>query len=381
MSTTPNPSNWFNTLHEQANAQQLRPHVLTIETGGATARALITEHGARWLACELPGAGELGNPIFATDCTPDRTLTGGDRLWIAPETAWFWPSLDDARRDPKGTARTPHGIDPADYHPDTNAFVDDSASLALTSPIALHDRRNDKTGQGNAKRSFMLKPVAGDQLPGGVTGVGLSITNTLTIDYEQSDQGLVAGSWDILQLPPTGVLICPTRQQAEPTSYYEPFGDRHVTIGPDATCFHIDSRRRIKMGLAAATTAGVMGYLRAVGEGQSQLIVRRFPVHNPGAYCDVPRDDQAHDAAVAGLWHDRALQGDVLQAYNDDGDAFPGSAGFGEMEYHDQAIIVGRSPSTRTGTSETLIAAGPTPAIEQLACSQLDLATLPDLPA
>ncbi|MEO0586619.1 MAG: hypothetical protein AAF078_03175, partial [Planctomycetota bacterium] len=149
---------------------------------------------------------------------------------------------------------------------------------------------------------------------------------------------------------------------AGPRSYYEPFGDRHVAVEGDCVRFLIDGKRRTKMGLLPEHTTGRMGYYRPLGDGRSSLIFRAFAALPGEPYCDLPVDHPAHDAAAAGEDHPEMFRGDGLQAYNDDGDAFPGTS-FGEMEYHDPCVIAGRGPTSRTGSCVTHVMAGPDEAV------------------
>lgn len=312
------------------------------------ARLLISEHGARVLACQMPGVEEnlFFHPPFMEAAQAGGAMAGGDRLWIAPEVGWFWPSLDEARRDPKGAARTPVAIDPGYYQFVSTA--DDE--VVMDNRVDVTDGRDGRQLALYVNRAVRLlgRP---EGWPQQVASVSFAVTNTLTWADQTTEPGAVAGCWDILQVPPTGTLVCPTTRRVEPTSYYEPFGERHVVVDDRRVRFRIDGRHRIKMGLPADATTGRMGYLRMV-DGQCTLIVRVFPSLPGEPYCDLPRDASA----------DRRLGGDALQAYNDDGDAFPGTT-FGEMEYHDPCLIAGAAPETRTGTSVTHVLVGPEAAV------------------
>jgi hypothetical protein len=368
---------WFDDLHQRVADQGQRPHVLP--AGQAGGRLLIAEHGARVLACELPGVDH--NLFFHTDRTGDGgaqgPITGGDRLWIAPETAFFWPSLDDARRDPKGTARTPVDLDPGDYRPTTDAAGD---GLTLHADMALRDRRPTHAAEVavHVTRSVSpprrLEAFARD----GLAVLTFSIANRLSV----VDPETLVGSWDILQVPVGGTLLCPTTidvatsdrytagdqshgpsPDAGPRSYYDAFGDRHVQVQGDCVRFLIDGQRRTKMGLLPEHTTGRMGYYRQLGQGRSSLIFRSFNVFPGEPYCDLPINHPAHDAAAAGEDHPERTRGDALQAYNDDGEAFPGTS-FGEMEYHDPACGPGRDADSM-GQCTTYVMAGPDAAIQQ----------------
>ncbi|CAN0385710.1 unnamed protein product, partial [Laminaria digitata] len=173
-------------------------------------------------------------------------------------------------------------------------------------------------------------------LPEGVRCVSFGIVNALRVTG--GDAGAVASAWDILQVPPTGTLICPTQRRVDPRSYYDPFGDKHVASDDTAVRFLIDAQRRVKMGVKPADTLGKMGYYRPPGSfadgSLSALIFRAFDVSPGERYIDIPRDHPA----------DQRDGGDALQAYNDDqtfGD-------FGEMEFVAPAVVVGEVEERET---------------------------------
>ncbi|MEM0915649.1 MAG: DUF6786 family protein [Planctomycetota bacterium] len=384
---------WFDDLHQRVADEGQRPHILQAgdDGSGGGGRLLITEHGARVLACELPGVDH--NLFFHTDRTGEGgakgKVTGGDRLWIAPETAYFWPTLEDARLDPKGTAETPEAIDPAAYE-----VVDVEERLGVilaASRTRLHDKRDGVSIEFERTRYRRLASFS--QLPFEIedelVGFGWQAGNSVSVNISEDAStphpvGKVVGAWDILQVPVGGTLICPTTinlaesdrytageqshcktPNAGPRSYYEPFGDRHVAVEDDCVRFLIDGQRRTKMGVLPEHTRGRMGYYRELGGGHSSLIFRAFASLPGEPYCDLPVNHPAHDAVAAGKDHPEMFRGDALQAYNDDGDSFPGTS-FGEMEYHDPCVIAGRGPASRTGSCVTHVMAGPDAAVRRV---------------
>ncbi len=352
----PTMNAWFATLLSTVAAQSQDPLTLTAGKG----RVLVTLHGARVLGVDLPGLTQ--NPFFTVHSS--GRLTGGDRLWIAPEVAFFWLSLDDARRDPKGTTSVQPGIDPAYW---VREISSDGRALSSAS-MSLHDVRSDKQIELHVKRQVDGLDDA-LQVEDDLEVASFRIENSVTITG--GDQGAVAGAWDLLMVPPTGTLTVPTRERTVPTSYYDPFGDRHVKADDDAVRFLIDGKRRIKMGIQAAASTGVMGYYREQGDGTAVLIVRSFEPQPNEPYCDVPRDAPA----------DTTTGGDAVQAYNDEGDSFGDSIGssvtFGEMEHHDPCVIVGQGPQSRRNACTTHVLVGPTESILDAGQRLLGLAVAP----
>ena len=337
---------------------------MTIRTGLLEARLvagdgqlLVPEHGARVLACRLPGID--GNLFWHSPAmqAPDTAQhpAGGDRLWIAPEVGWFWPSIEKAREDPGKYAATPPQIDPGEYLTDSASPV----HAQLATRIKLTDVRDGKSIELAVSRQVRaVGPPSG--LPDALICASFAITNILLL--RGGDDGAIAGAWDILQIPPTGTLICPTTTPVTTTSgagasgggasgggglrsYYDPFGESHVICDEQSVRFLVDGQRKIKMGLLAEHTTGRMAYYRKLDPGRSSLIVRIFAPMPGEPYADLP----IHEDKT------KRTGGDTLQAYNDDGNA----GGFGEMEYHDPALTAADGPASRTGTCITHVLAGP----------------------
>lgn len=315
-------------------------------------RLLVTPHAARVLACQIEGvegnlfwhSPELEDPKKAKARFDAAGGCGGDRFWLAPEVAFMWEDLAAARIEPLKSYRLPGSMDPADW----KVVEDSDGHLRLTTEIRLTDFRTKKKIALRADRRLSVSQPP-DGLPRGLRGVSFSITNVLTL--LECDAGAVVGGWDLLQLPPVGQLLCPTVTHVNPPrSYYDPFGDRHVICTDDHVRFVIDGKHRIKMGLTPMQTTGRMGYLRKAGSVWT-LIFRAFAPLPGEPYVDLPRASA------------ETFGGDALQAYNDKDDGIIG--GFGEMEYHDPALVAGRTPSTRSGSSVTHVLAGDQNAINE----------------
>ena len=297
--------------------------------------------GARITHCQVEG---LDENLFYDDGRGG----GGDRLWIAPEVAFYWPSLEEARRDPVGTAETPRDVDPGTYEVEG----DWPGGVQLVNSCSLVDSRDDKAIGLEMKRTVAVtdRPHG---LPDAVHCVSFALVNELLVTG--GDPGAVAAAWDILQVPPTGTLVCPTTTRVQPRSYYDPFGDRHVRADGHAVRFLIDLQRRIKMGIRPEHTTGRMGYFRehpagGSGSGWASLILRVFAVSPGESYVDIPRDHPA----------DQRRGGDALQAYCDD-QTF---GRFGEMEYVAPAVVVGGC-EYRHSACVTHVLAGPTDAVRE----------------
>lgn len=338
-------SDWYARIEDALGS--IKQGYRTWETGDG--RLLVLSHGARILACELPNVeGDLfwHSPAVEDPKSIVGALTGaggglgGDRLWLAPEIGFMWQDLAEARVDPLGGYHVPEDMDPSQW-----TVLDDAPDLvALETQVELQDYRMDKRINVRVGRRFSLikRPA---ELDSQIKCVSFAICNEVFLN--DGDNGAAAGAWDLLQVPPEGWIICPVVSPvAVPRSYYDPFGAKHVTTDARAVRFLVDGKHRIKMGLTPMQTTGRMGYFRKAGH-VATLIVRVFGAQPGDTYVDLPRDS------------DDLVGGDALQCYNDDG----GAGGFGEMEYHDPAVVVGEGPLSRFGSCVTHVMAGPEEAI------------------
>ncbi len=332
-------SAWYPALRTRLADAGLRPRELTLAGG----KLLVTERGARVMA--VMGKGLDTNP-FWTPVTIGEMPAGGDRLWIAPEVAFFWPNLEKAREDPVKWSRVPEAIDPGQYA----VARAGEREVQFEAEMELTDVRVGKTIRLHVSRGvYAIEPLA--DMPSQVNVVSYGTRHVVAAIG--GDVGALGGTWSLLQLPAAGTLIFPTTRDLsvadDVRSYYDPFGDRHVQVGRRCVRFLIDGQRRIKMGILAEWTTGRMGYYRQMDAGRAVLVLRVFGPQPGQVYPDMPRSADAK--ARRG--------GDCVQAYNDDG----GPASFGEMEHHDPAVVVGDGPTHQSASFVTHIFSGPEAAV------------------
>lgn len=332
---------------------------LTTPDASQSPKLLVLPKAARVMACAMPGvAGNLffhHLPLESNDTAGTLYSNGGgiggDRLWVAPESAFMWKNLADVQHDLASHALTPTAMDPAAYR----VVAQSDHHLQLATDMVLTDDRLAQSLSLEVSRAFELINPPGN-LPEGLTSISFAIVNELTL--RQGGKKTHAGCWDLLQLPAGGTLICPTMCKADSVrSYYEPLGD-YVQVMDDAVTFRIDAQKRVKMGLLPEHTTGRMGYYRQAQTGDdatekiSTLIVRVFLPCPGQRYVDLPVDE-----VLAGAHQG----GDALQAYNHN-DA---QMAFGEMEYHDPAVHASGGASSSVGRCVTHILAGPDALIRQ----------------
>lgn len=351
-------ADWYETLRRDLTAGGHRPRELTWPGG----RLLVTEHGARVMAVDTAGTPGLDANPFWTPKTIDTAPAGGDRLWIAPEIAYFWPSLEKAREDPVKYSRVLEAMDPGQFTVERAA----EREVRLQAEMTLTDVRVDKTIRLRVRRAVhAVDAPAG--LPADVAAVSFGTRHELTV--MEGDPGAVAGAWALLQLPAAGTLIFPTTRRLGLgdgiRQYYDPFGDRHVQADDRAVRFLIDGQRRIKMGFGAAWSTGRMGFYRPTtnGDGRAVLVLRVFSPQPGEPYVDMPRAEEKT----------KRVGGDCVQAYNDGG----GLESFGEMEHHDPAVIVGEGPQQRSASFVTHVLHGPDDAVRAVGAAMLGVAIEP----
>lgn len=312
-------------------------------------RLLISAHGGRVLRCEINGV--EGNLFFHPNALLDRdkaaefvskrkAMIGGDRLWIAPENGYHFTDLEKARVAPFENYKVPADVDPGDW---TITFeAADIAAASMWAKAKLTDYRNDKTIELTITREFnAVEDYAPSDIPDDAPDFDLHFRTTNGLRITGGDDGAVAGAWGILQVPAGGVLICPTNKKVDgPRSYYDDYDAHHVIEKNGAVRIKLDGKKRIKIGLSPAQTNGRMGYYRKVGDVHT-MVVRLFEVRAEDKYIDLPRST------------DDIFGGDALQSYNDNA----GPQSFGEMEYHDPAVVVGETDA-QNGFVHTLVFAG-----------------------
>ncbi|MCE9592431.1 MAG: hypothetical protein K8S99_18145 [Planctomycetes bacterium] len=341
---------WFDRIDSAVRSAGFETRVWSVGAG----RLLITPFAARVLSCRMDG---VEGDLFWHNMDIERAEKakaimnsaggglGGDRLWLGPEIGFSWPDIKKARISPWDSYKVPRQMDPADWHIAEEA----QNHLRLTAEMTMRDGRIQKSVTVRLARQFNVID-APPNLPAGVKSLSFSIRNELAV--LAGDDGAVVGTWDLLQLPAGGTLVCPTLGPvSSPRIYYGAFDPQRMSHDDRAFRFQIDGKRQLKFGLTPWQTTGRAGYHRPVGGGISTLIFRTFGTQPGEPYIDLP------------LTSDDLTGGDALQSYNDGGQF----GGFGEMEYHDPGVIVGRSPETRSSSNTTHILAGPDAAIREAA--------------
>jgi len=329
------------------------PHVLAAPGGSL----LITLRGSRILG------------VFPADCPANLLWTnralndqrqakslvrsgqwnlGGDRCWLAPEVELHFKSPDH----PSHTDYTvPAAIDPGDYRLEAVG----PAAISMITRGQIHNLVSGRSFGFEIWRQISLCDAPctcnGSSYVGYTTRTALSIRPP---DRQQACYGL----WQLLQVPPGGQVLIPTRGLTELVDYFQTGVADHCRTAANHLIFPVTGQTKHKLGLSAAGVCGRMAYLRQHTQHVATLIVRDIPALSAGGgptrvcFADYP------------FW-DRCRRNVALQFYNDDGQA----GGFGEMEHHSVAASADNLFQT-LDLCHTWCFAGPSDKIRAL-CAEL----------
>jgi hypothetical protein len=252
---------------------------------------------------------------------------GGERLWLGPESDWFWKKTD---RVDFHQYQVPPGLDPDSWQ------ITSSSATAAEVELRLELRcpHADRHLRLHVRRRFELldeKSLAAR--PG---AVGLAITTTLTIN--DGTPGQPVDLWAVIQVPVGGTMVVPTLMPAVARDYFDPCPAGEMQISPRCFQLRIGGATMFKLGVSPVATAGRIAYLRPARQG-TLVLERFFPVLPALAYADTPLQSLGSP-------------GDAAQFFNDGGKF----GVFGEMEHRSPALLCGRGPQSYTETTITAAA-------------------------
>jgi hypothetical protein len=265
-------------------------------------------------------AGESAAAYFAREGWPNP---GGDRTWLAPEIELFIADLER----PGETYATPPTLDPGSWAL-TSA---DASALSLTNEtrLRLHRSRRDV----GVRLGKSLHP-AGNPLDGtlladaGMQYAGYTQVTTLEVEPQPGAE-VRLGLWNLLQLPPPGVMLIPTRERVQPQQVFGALSPEELTLGSRLVRWEMGGPGvDAKIALRAPGLVGRAGHLsEGPRAGEADLVVREFAVDPGGEYVDA-------------LWDPPHETGWVFQACC----VRAGAERFNELEYH-APVVTGASIS------------------------------------
>jgi len=293
-------------------------HLLLQPTHGRMLQAELHGHNAFWVNPE-PG---------------DTWNTGGDRVWLAPEIAWNWKTrgpIDFSDYD-FSDYDVPAAMDPGAWA--VTAESEGFCEMSMTTH--LRHRHENAEVWVRLTRSFYHRPVA--DLPGADPVIPtLAYQTDTTLEILNGTPGQRVGTWQLIQVLAGGWLTVATHGPAIYRDYFHPAPESHVETGAAALRFHLTGDCQYKIGVHPTQAIGCLTYDRPVAGGLLR-IERRFTVQPWRGYADRPFETPDP-------------QGDAVQVYNDGGQF----GGFGEMEYHAPALVVGRGPQKMSDSNLTTI--------------------------
>lgn len=251
---------------------------------------------------------------------------GGDRLWVGPEVAWFWKTLQqvDFRQ-----YEVPRNLDPGSWEVErTEPFY-----CRIRQQIVLHHQHRVEEVHLEVGRSFRRVELA--EAPFFAKRLAYRTDNELWI--RSGPAGQRVDLWSLLQVPNGGEMIVGCQHEPVFRDYFTPIPRQLWSETPGDLRFQITGKHQYKIGVAPSVATGRLAYVRRVEK--EYLAIYREIVPQPGCtYCDVPLSAPDSD-------------GDAVQVYNDSGE----SGGFGELEYHSPAIAVGQGVGHLVDTNLTVV--------------------------
>lgn len=251
-----------------------------------------------------------GEQAFWTDPNAPGWNVGGDRVWVGPESEWFWirPGTTDF-----AFHEVPRALDPGAWEV---SVADEHACECRLSATLVSRRRGGVEAGITITRSFTPVPV---EVP---LRAAVAYRTVTSVTIEHGPPDLWLDGWSLAQVRPGGVIsISLTRPLGddELRQYYEPVPWSDAAVGDGVVELNVRALERWKIGVPIDAVTGRMVYARPIHRGLL-VIMRAFAPQPWSHYCDRP-------AEMDGL-------GDGVQAFN----GTPEVGEFGEIEYHLPAV-------------------------------------------
>ncbi len=303
--------------------------------GEASSITLLPERG-RVLQVLVRGQEAFWTPDESAQSPGNEWNVGGDRLWVSPEAAWFWKTL---QRVDFEQYEIPRFLDPGRWKlsRSTDSFCE------MAQRVVLRHQHNEQLYAFELARRFGRVALREPPFEG---CVAYHSENELRLEpgarQEQPAQSI--GLWSLLQLPVGGVMsigLRATASRAAWRDYFTPIEPAMWTQESGALHLQISGGDQYKIGVAPRSLTGRVAYARELGTeaGDEVLFVLRQWEPQPWLdYCDAPLG-QLHSP------------GDALQVYSDNG----GPSSFGEVELHAPALRFGEGSRLSLASHLTVV--------------------------
>lgn len=245
---------------------------------------------------------------------------GGDRTWLAPELELF---IGDPQRVFE-TYAVQRELDPGNWTLAAASGTD--IRLTNTACLQLHRSRSQAGVRLTKTIRTAPDPLAVTPLAtAGLLYAGYAQETTLVVEGVAAPAARL-GIWNLLQLPPPGTMLIPTRSLATPQVVFGTTSAGELLAEPALVRWHMTGPGTdAKVSLKAAPLTGRAGYLRQRAQPDSwDLVVRDFTVDPAGDYVDA-------------LWWPPYETGWAFQACR----VAAGTERFNELEYHVPAVAGG----------------------------------------
>lgn len=224
---------------------------------------------------------------------------GGDRTWLAPEIELF---IGDLKR-PSETYLVPPALDPG-------CWRSNGSERHLINDTRVRLLRANREADVRLSKQFT---DAANPLP----SANLSYAGYTQVTSLETDAPLAI--WNLLQLPPGGVMLVASRGMAQPRVVFGKMSEGELTVTPGLVCWQMARiGRDTKISIKAGVLTGRAAYLHpCASRGAADLVVREFAVDPAGEYVDA-------------LWDPPHETGWAFQACC----VRNGPEQFNELEYH-----------------------------------------------
>ena len=238
-------------------------------------------------------------------------LFGADRLWIAPEFAFF----TEERLKFDDTYVVQNAIDPGNYKLEENG---DKISMSMEVDAKVFEMDFD------SKQFFVRRDVQSaknplayldccDSLMEGVDYAGYE--QMVTLEDRSPEKKMYLEPWLLTQVNPNGEIIVPYSGKFEFVDYYDPIDDSIQKVEDGYIRLKTTGARKYKTAYKAAQTFGRAAYLNKLDDGRYYLVVKSYYNDPSCPYCCEP-------------WGQPGKRGCSLYIYDD----FGGNGGFTEFE-------------------------------------------------